>query len=212
MSMLSNREKTLYLVTDRRYLKENETLLEAVEQSILGGVRLVQLREKKTSIEEFIDIASKLKVITDKYNVPLIINDNIEVCKKVDASGVHIGKEDMELSKARQILGKDKIIGVSCKTVDDAILFEKEGASYLGVGAVNATSTKLDARPIERETLKKIVDSVNIPVFAIGGIDLDNIDNLKGTKIDGVAVVSGILKSEDKKMQASKFIDKLNKI
>lgn len=196
--LFNGKKELLYLVTDRRYLKENESFFEVVEQSILGGVDIIQLREKELEENKFIDLSFKLKEITDKYNVPLIINDNVNVCKIVDASGVHIGNCDMPLKEAREILGKDKIIGVSVKTVENALMLEKQGASYFGVGAVNQTQTKLNAKPVTIETLKAICESVSIPVFAIGGIEKNNIENLKGTRINGVAVVSAILKARTK--------------
>lgn len=186
----------LYAVTDRAWLN-GRTLEEQVEEAIIGGSTIIQLREKEVSDEEFLHIATNIKNITDKYKIPFIINDNIDVAIKCDADGVHVGQSDMEAGSVRELLGEDKILGVSVQTVEQAILAEKKGADYLGVGSVFSTSTKLDADSVSDEILKKICVSVSIPVVAIGGICYDNIIELKGSGIDGVAVVSAIFSAND---------------
>ncbi|MDD6794513.1 MAG: thiamine phosphate synthase [Clostridiaceae bacterium] len=186
----------LYLVTDRDILKGRD-LKKAVEESILGGATLVQLREKDVTTREFYDIAVDIKEVTDKYNVPLIINDRIDIAQAIDADGVHVGQSDMPCDKARKILGKDKIIGVSVHTLDEAIKAENDGADYLGCGAVFSTSTKKDAIDVTYDCLKKIKENTKIPVVAIGGISDENINKLKGTNIDGVAIISAILAKDD---------------
>lgn len=201
---IKNKNMRLYAVTDRSYLKK-ETLEEAVEKAIIGGITFLQLREKTLSKDEFIAQAIKIKKITDKYKIPFVINDSIEVALACNADGVHIGQNDISLSEARKLLGNDKIIGVSARTVEQAVEAEKNGASYLGTGAVFSTGTKKDAKNISFETLRNICDSVSIPVVAIGGITKDNILQLSGSGIDGVAVVSAIFASEDITKSASEL-------
>jgi thiamine-phosphate pyrophosphorylase len=186
----------LYLVTDRDVLKGRD-LTKAVEDSILGGATIVQLREKNVTSREFYAIAEKIKAITDKYNVPLIINDRLDIALAVGACGVHIGQSDMPCIIARQVLGKDKIIGVSVHTLEEALEAEKDGADYLGCGAVFSTSTKKDATDVSYDELKEIKARVKIPVVAIGGINEKNLAQLKYTNIDGVAIVSAILGKEN---------------
>ena len=186
----------LYLVTDRDVLKGRD-LGKAVEDSILGGATIVQLREKNVTSREFYAIAQKIKAITDKYNVPLIINDRLDIALAVGAFGVHIGQSDMPCIIARQVLGKDKIIGVSVHTLEEALEAEKDGADYLGCGAVFSTSTKKDATNVSYDQLKEIKSRVKIPVVAIGGINEKNLAQLKETNIDGVAIVSAILGKEN---------------
>lgn len=186
----------LYLVTDRDVLKGRD-LGKAVEDSILGGATIVQLREKDVTSREFYAIAAKIKVITDKYNVPLIINDRLDIALAVGAFGVHIGQSDMPCIIARKVLGKDKIIGVSVHTLEEALEAEKDGADYLGCGAVFSTSTKKDATNVSYDQLKEIKARVKIPVVAIGGINEKNLAQLKESNIDGVAIVSAILGKEN---------------
>ncbi|HBP09040.1 MULTISPECIES: thiamine phosphate synthase [unclassified Treponema] len=207
----------LYAVTDRAWLGKNfccETLCDAVLQAIEGGATLVQLREKELSEKEFLDEAFSIKEICTSKKIPLIINDNVKIAKETDAFGVHIGQSDMELKEARKILGAKKIIGVSCQTVEQALQAEKNGADYLGVGAVFSTSTKTDADNVPLSTLKDICQSVKIPVVAIGGISLQNMSQLKGSGIAGVSVISAIfaqqeIKSATKELKAlaKKLID-----
>lgn len=186
----------LYAVTDRRWLSQR-SLAEDVEKSLKGGVTFLQLREKHLSEEAFLEEAIKIKKICKQYNVPLIINDNVEIALKSGADGVHVGQKDLEAGIVRQQIGADKILGVSARTVEQAILAERQGADYLGVGAVFSTSTKTDAQTIDHETLRAIRKAVSIPIVAIGGISKDNIHLLGGSGVDGVAVVSAIYAQED---------------
>lgn len=207
----------LYAVTDRAWLGKNfccETLSDAVFQAIEGGATLIQLREKELSEKEFLDEAFSIKEICASKKIPLIINDNVKIAKETDVCGVHIGQSDMELKEARKILGADKIIGVSCQTVEQALQAEKNGADYLGVGAVFSTSTKTDADNVSISTLKEICRAVKIPVVAIGGISLQNMSQLKGSGIAGVSVISAIFAQQDicgatkeLKSSAEKLID-----
>ena len=192
---MDKKDLLLYLVTDSGMA--NGKLEEIVKLAVENGVTMVQLREKELSFNAFCDKALKVKAICDKYNIPLIINDNVDVCLAVNASGVHLGSSDCDISIARQKLGNNKIIGGSCRDIHRAILAEKAGADYLGVGAVFGTSTKLDAKPITLQTLSTIANSVSIPVVAIGGINAENILQLKDSGIAGVAVVSAIIKAEN---------------
>jgi thiamine-phosphate pyrophosphorylase len=186
----------LYAVTDRQWLKDN-SLADVVEKAILEGVTFVQLREKDILVEEFLILAKEIKKVTDKYKIPFVVNDNVDVAISVQADGVHVGQEDMKASKVRELLGNEKILGVSVQTVEQAIQAEKEGADYLGVGAVFSTDTKSDAIEVSYDTLKAICESVHIPVVAIGGIHKENILTLKGSMVDGIAVISAIFASED---------------
>jgi thiamine-phosphate pyrophosphorylase len=186
----------LYAVTDRAWL-HGRKLAEDVEKALLGGATFVQLREKDASYEEFLEQAQEVKKVCKKYNVPFVINDNIEVALAVNADGIHVGQSDMEAGSVREKLGKDKIIGVSTRTVEEALLAQERGADYLGVGAMFQTSTKLDAADVTFEELKAICAAVEIPVVAIGGISNHNVAELRGTDIDGVAVVSAIFAAED---------------
>ena len=187
---------TLYLCTDRE-LMSAERLEKAVELAIQGGVTVVQLREKDCTGREFLQIAKDVKQITDAYEIPLIINDRIDIAMAVDADGVHLGQSDIPAHTARELLGPDKIIGVSCKNVEQALLAKKHGADYLGVGAMYPTGTKKDATAVTPEALSAICQAVDIPVVAIGGINKDRLEPLKGTGVDGVAVVSAIFAAED---------------
>lgn len=187
---------TLYAVTDRTWLGDR-SLTDLVEESIKAGVTFVQLREKNIDFDAFVELAKEIKTITDKYNIPYVINDNVEVALACNADGVHIGQNDMEASNVRERIGSNKILGVSVQTVEQAILAEKKGADYLGVGAVFSTSTKLDATDVNFNTLKEICNAVSIPVVAIGGINKDNIIKLSGSGASGVAVVSAIFAKED---------------
>lgn len=186
----------LYAVTDRSWL-DGRSLAEDVEAAIRGGATLIQLREKSMDINDFVEEAEEILSVCRKYGVPLIINDNIDVALAVGADGIHIGQDDTSAAKAREILGEDKIIGVTAKTVCQAQKAERDGADYLGSGAVFGTSTKADAKPMNLETLKSITSSVNIPVVAIGGITGENVLYLKGSGIAGAAVVSGIFAQKD---------------
>lgn len=200
----------LYLVTDR-YLLRGKELVETIEEAINGGVSIVQLREKDISSLEFFNVAKVVKEVTDKYNVPLIINDRIDIALAVDAAGVHIGQSDMPCNIARKILPKGKIIGVSVHSVDEAIKAKEEGADYLGCGAVFSTSTKSDVTTLSIDKLKKIKKSVDIPVVAIGGINENNISKLNGVGIDGVAVISAIIVKENPKKSAEEILEKMKR-
>ncbi|WP_300356436.1 thiamine phosphate synthase [Fusobacterium sp.] len=196
---------SLYLVTDRDILGERD-LCKAVEDSIKGGTTIVQLREKFIDDEKFLQIAKEVQKITKKYNVPLIINDNIKIAKEIDAEGVHIGQSDDSLEKAREILGKNKIIGVSVGSIEEALKAQAGGADYLGIGTIFYTGSKKDINePLGIENLKNIVDAIKIPSVAIGGIHLDNVKDVMNTGVDGVAVISEILGKEDIK-NASKTL------
>ena len=195
----------LYAVTDRAWLGE-QSLAEQVEQTIQGGATFIQLREKNLPYEDFLKEAQQIKKITDAYNIPFVINDNVEVAIACAADGIHIGQDDMDLSTARNMIGDDKILGVSVQTVEQARLAEKSGADYVGVGAVFTTSTKLDATALPLRTLEAICQSVSIPVVAIGGINEKNILQLSGSGIDGVAVVSAIFAKQDIKKASQELL------
>lgn len=186
----------LYAITDSRLAKK-QSLFVQIEEALKGGVTLLQLREKEKHGEELLEEALKVQAICRKYQVPLIINDDVELAKRIDADGVHVGQSDIAAEEARKILGPDKIIGVTAKTVEQAKIAQRAGADYLGSGAVFGTTTKADAKPMSIDLLKEIVKSVDIPVVAIGGIDDTNISRLSGSGIAGVAVVSGIFGKED---------------
>ena len=197
---------SLYLVTDRNLLK-NTNLPKAVEEAILGGVTLIQLREKSASTREFYKLALEVKKVTSHYKVPLIINDRLDIAQAVDADGVHLGQSDMPLTMARKILGKGKIIGISAGTVEEAVEAEKNGADYLGIGSVFFTKTKKDIdTPIGIEGLRKMYSSVNIPAVAIGGIDEHNFRDVLSTGVDGISVISAILGKDDIKSAAQSLV------
>lgn len=186
----------LYAVTDSMWLG-NRTLPEVVKEALEGGATFLQIREKNLAYPEFVKLATEVKAVTDAYHIPYVVDDDVELAKEIDADGVHIGQSDLALVEARRVLGPDKIIGVSAHSVAEAIEAEKNGADYLGVGSVFTTSTKLDAEAVSKATLKEICEAVSIPVVAIGGIQKDNMLQLKGTKVDGVAVVSAIFAAPD---------------
>jgi len=186
----------LYAVTDRSWLR-GRTLPEQVEQALLGGATMVQLREKELDEDEFLREAVGLAKLCHRYGVPLLINDNVDIARRSGADGVHVGQGAMDAAIVRSILGPDMIIGVTAKTVEQAVRAQESGADYLGSGAVFGSSTKLNAKPMDRDILKSICHAVSIPVAAIGGINRSNISQLAGTGIAGVAVVSGIFAAED---------------
>jgi thiamine-phosphate pyrophosphorylase len=194
----------LYAITDRHWLAGRD-LSDVVEQALQNGVTMLQLREKNLSHQELLEEAEKIQAVAAKYHIPFVINDDIEVAKEINADGVHIGQKDMALKKAREILGKDKIIGVTAPSVALAREAEKNGADYIGAGALFPTGTKKDTTPLSLESLREITQSVSIPVVAIGGIDADNVMQLKGTGIRGVAVVSAIFGQEDIPRATSKL-------
>ncbi|MBU3180744.1 thiamine phosphate synthase [Clostridium psychrophilum] len=196
---------SLYLVTDREMLLDTD-IYTAVEDSIKGGATLVQLREKDIGTLEFYNVASRIKIITDKHNVPLIINDRIDIALAVDAAGVHLGQSDMPASVARSIIGNNKIMGISTSTLEQAQEAERQGADYVGVGAMFPTTTKDDASAVSVHNLKEIKDNITIPVVAIGGITQKNVNLLKIANIDGVAVISDILAKKCVKEATEKLV------
>ena len=192
----SKKELMLYAVTDRHWLGD-ETLYDQVKKALDGGATFVQLREKKLDREDFLAEALEIQKLCKKYGVPFVINDEVSIAKDIDADGVHVGQSDMEAMDVRKVLGPDKILGVSAQTVEQAIIAKKHGADYLGVGAVFATGSKDDADDVSHETLKAICEAVSIPVIAIGGITKDNVSELAGSGICGVAVISAIFGQND---------------
>ena len=199
---------SLYLVTDKS--DDVEKFLTTIEEAIKGGVTVVQIREKTADTLDFYNLALKVKEITEKYDVALIINDRVDVALAIDADGVHVGQSDMPCDVTRKLVGPDKIVGVSAATVDEAKKAEKDGADYIGSGAVFPTATKDDAPKITKKDLKEIVDSINIPVVAIGGITLDNAHELADTGIAGLSVVSAIMSSDDPKKSSEKLLSIFN--
>lgn len=195
------KELQLYAITDRHWLN-GRSLYEVVKESLDGGVTFLQLREKQLDEDHFLEEAKKLQGLCSEYNVPFIINDNVEIALAINADGVHIGQSDMEMKEAREKLGPDKIIGVSAHTKEEALLAQAQGADYLGVGAVFPTSSKDDAESVSYETLKEICEVVSIPVVAIGGITKDNLHQLSGSGISGVSVISAIYAQSDIKEAA----------
>ena len=203
-----NMDFTLYLVTDRRWLGER-TLWDSVEEAILGGVTLVQLREKEISSKEYLELAQKVKTVTDRHDIPLIINDRIDIALAMDADGVHLGPEDLSVPIARKLLGDGKIIGASAASVDEALLFQTQGADYLGVGALFPTATKQGTEKVGLEDLRGIKSAVHIPVVAIGGIKAENAKPVMETGVDGVAVVSAIMNQTDLREAARQLLSLL---
>jgi len=195
---------SLYLVTDREILGERD-LMKSIEEAILGGATLIQLREKNISTLNFYKIALKVKELTTRNNIPLIINDRLDIVLAVDAEGLHIGQDDMPLEIARNILGEDKIIGLSTSTLDEAIEAEKNGADYIGVGAMFPTSTKQDTKSVTLDELRTIKEAVNIPVVGIGGINKSNILSLMETGVDGAAIISAILGEKNIRQTCKEF-------
>lgn len=188
---ISSEQLRLYAITDRKWCID-ETLESQITAALSGGVTIIQLREKNMSDADFLAEAAVVKKITSKFNVPLIINDNVDVAIKCNADGVHVGQNDTSVAEIRKRWGNDKIIGVSARTVEAAVYAEKCGADYLGVGAMFSTSTKTDTKHVSFETLKEICSAVKIPVVAIGGINESNMTRLKGSNAAGIAVVSAV--------------------
>ena len=207
-----NREALrLYLVTNR-YQDSVESFLEKIETACRSGVTIVQLREKNLTTNQYYQLAKQVKEITDAYQVPLIIDDRLDVCLAVDAAGLHIGDDELPVSVARQVLGSEKILGVTAKTVKRALEAEEGGADYLGTGAIFPTTTKENAPITLISTLKTICQRVAIPVVAIGGLTSENIDQLVGTGIAGVAVVRDLMQAEDIESKTQAFLTKLDDI
>ena len=207
-----NREALrLYLVTNR-YQDSLQSFLEKIETACRSGVTIVQLREKNLTTNQYYQLAKQVKEITDAYQVPLIIDDRLDVCLAVDAAGLHIGDDELPVSVTQQVLGPDKILGVTAKTVKRALEAEEGGADYLGTGAIFPTTTKENAPITLISTLKTICQRVDIPVVAIGGLTSENIDQLMGTGIAGVAVVRDLMQAEDIETKTQAFLTKLDDI
>ena len=209
--VLDRKQLKLYLVTDSTD-KSDEEFLKALEEAIEGGVTFVQIREKNKTTAEYINLVSKALEITRKHNVPLIVDDRVDVVLATGADGVHVGKEDMPVETARKILGKDKIVGATTKTVEQALAAYEAGADYLGVGAIYPTTTKVKTVLTSTETLNDICNAVPIPANAIGGLNKDNLGVLKGIPIAGVCVVSAIMKSESPKEAAQGLIKAIEEL
>lgn len=201
----------LYLVTNR-YQDPLETFLKKVEQACQSGVTMIQLREKQLTTNQYYELAKMVKQITDTYQVPLIIDDRLDVCLAVDAAGLHIGDDELPVSVARQVLGTEKILGVTAKTVKRALEAEKSGADYLGTGAIFPTTTKENAPITLISTLKDICQAVGIPVVAIGGLTCENIHQLSGTGIAGIAIVRDLMQARDIEARTQEFLTKLDQI
>lgn len=193
---LDKKDLILYAVTDRTWLN-GETLYSQVEKAIKGGATFVQLREKNLDEKSFVDEAIEIQKLCKKYNIPFVINDNVQIAKRINADGVHVGQSDMSAEEVRSIIGNDKILGVSAQTVEQAIVAQNKGAHYIGVGAVFPTGSKSDAENVSYNTLKAICDAVTIPVVAIGGIGKHNVTELKHSGISGIAVISAIFAAKD---------------
>lgn len=205
---MNNVDLSLYLVTDNS--DDEEKFLKTIEEAILGGVTVVQIREKTADTLDFYNLAVKVKKITTKYDVDLIINDRVDVALAIDADGVHVGQSDMPCDITRKLIGEDKILGVSAATIEEAKKAENDGADYIGTGAVFPTSTKDDAPSITKQDLIDIVKSINIPVVAIGGITLENASELKDTGIAGLSVVSAIMGADNPKKASEKLLNIFN--
>lgn len=199
---------SLYLVTDNS--DDVEKFLKTIEEAIKGGTTVVQIREKTADTLDFYNLALKVKEITSKYGVPLIINDRVDVALAIDADGVHVGQSDMPCEVTRKLIGPDKILGVSAATVDEARKAERDGADYIGTGAVFPTATKDDAPSVTKKELEDVVNSINIPVVAIGGINLENAHELKDTGIAGLSVVSAIMSSDNPKKASQELLNIFN--
>lgn len=207
---LDKKDLLLYAVTDRHWLTEDETLYSVVEKALKGGATFMQLREKKLEEAKFMEEAKEIKALCAQYDVPFVINDNVDLAVSMDADGVHVGQSDMAAGDVRAKIGPDKILGVSAHTVEQAKLAEAQGADYLGVGAVFPTGSKDDADEVRHETLKEICQSVNIPVIAIGGITEENTPRLSGSGICGIAVISAIFGQQDIE-EATRVLKKVTK-
>lgn len=205
---MKNLDLSLYLVTDKS--DDVEKFLKTIEEAIKGGVSVVQIREKTADTLDFYNLAIKVKEITTKYNVPLIINDRVDVALAIDADGVHVGQSDMPCDITRKLVGDDKIVGVSAATIPEAKKAEKDGADYIGTGAIFPTATKDDAPKITKKDLKEIVNSINIPVVAIGGINHENASELLDTGIAGLSVVSAIMSSDNPKESSKELLNIFN--
>ncbi|MFQ7522908.1 MAG: thiamine phosphate synthase [Terrisporobacter sp.] len=198
----------LYLVTDSDILKGRD-FYKVIEDSMKAGVTMVQLREKDADGKEFLEKAMKLRELTRKYNVSFIINDRVDIAMVCDADGIHVGQSDIDAVSVRKLIGEDKIIGVSARSVEEAKKAKEDGANYLGIGAMFSTSTKLDAKDVSFDTLNNIINEVDLPFVLIGGINLDNVCQLKQFNPDGYALVSGILGAQDIKSRVKSWYEKI---
>ena len=198
----------LYLVTDSDILKGRD-FYKVIEDSMKAGVTMVQLREKDADGKEFLEKAMKLRELTRKYNVSFIINDRVDIAMLCDADGIHVGQSDIDAFSVRKLIGEDKIIGVSARSVEEAKKAKEDGANYLGIGAMFSTSTKLDAKDVSFDTLNNIINEVDLPFVLIGGINLDNVCQLKQFNPDGYALVSGILGAQDIKSRVKSWYEKI---
>ncbi len=205
---MNNIDLSLYLVTDNS--ENEEKFLKTIEDAILGGVTVVQVREKTADTLDFYNLALKVKEITTKYNIPLIINDRVDVALAIDADGVHVGQSDMPCDITRELIGENKILGVSAATIEEAKKAENDGADYIGTGAVFPTATKDDAESVTKKELIDIVNSINIPVVAIGGITKENANDLKDTGIKGLSVVSAIMHADNPKKASEELLNIFN--
>lgn len=199
---------SLYLVTDNS--EDVDKFLNTIEEAIKGGVTVVQIREKTADTLDFYNLALKVKEITTKYDVPLIVNDRVDIALAIDADGVHVGQSDMPCDVTRKLIGQNKILGVSAATVKEAKKAENDGADYIGTGAVFPTATKDDADSVTKDELKEIVESIDIPVVAIGGINLNNARELNDTGIAGLSVVSAIMSSDNPKKSSQELLNIFN--
>ena len=202
----------LYAVTDRHWLAEGEPLSHAVQQALEGGATLIQIREKNLEEGAFEQEAIELQALCRRYHVPFIVNDNVELALRIGADGIHVGQEDMEAGRVREMLGPDRILGVSAQTVEEALRAEAAGADYLGVGAVFPTGSKDDAVDVPHETLKAICEAVSIPVVAIGGITYENTELLKDSGIAGISVISAIFGQKEIEAATRKLRDRAEKL
>ena len=196
---------SLYLCTDRR-LMTSPTIEASAESALRGGTTVIQLREKDCSSREFYELGLRVKKITERYNAPLIINDRVDIALAVGAAGVHVGQGDLPCKVVREMIGPDMIVGVSAATLEEAVRAEQDGADYLGVGAMYATATKTDTRPVSMEELLKIRAAVKIPIVVIGGINKQTLGNFKGTGVNGLAVVSAIVAQPDPEAAARELL------
>ena len=201
----------LYAVTDRSWLGDS-SLYDQVESAIEGGATFIQLREKNLDEADFLSEAKEIQKLCREYKVPFVINDNVEIAAQIDADGVHVGQSDMEAGDVRKRLGPDKIIGVSAQTVEQALKAQEHGADYMGVGAVFPTGSKADATEVSHQTLKEICEAVDIPVIAIGGITKENVSELKGSGICGIAVISAIFAQKDIRKAATELKQRVREI
>ena len=205
---MKNIDLSLYLVTDNS--DDIEKFLKTIEEAIKGGTTVVQIREKTADTLDFYKLALKVKDITTKYNVPLIINNRVDIALAIDADGVHVGQSDMPCDVTRGLIGEDKILGVSAATIEEAKKAQRDGADYIGTGAVFPTQTKDDAPSVTKQELKEIVESIDIPVVAIGGINLENARELVDTGISGLSVVSAIMSSDNPKKSSEELLKIFN--